>query len=202
MSSRDRRRAERQKRKQRSAARAPDATGDRTGAGATNGRPALEDLAAEAEAGTPAPSRRELRDQEARDALEPLDEGERPLVVTLGAILSALIALSIVGAWAAGAEAPTADGGSERPTVLQVFPPSILFGVMAYGMWRRRYWAVLGFQAVMAIIMVGAFIALIGATSVFRALTAALALSLAGCLFWFTVKALARIQMPSREGLD
>jgi hypothetical protein len=66
----------------------------------------------------------------------------------------------------------------------------------------RRYWAVLGFQAIMAIIMVGAFIALIGATSVVRALIAAFALSAAGTLFWFTVKALARIQMPSREGLD
>ena len=200
MSSRERRRAERHKRKQRSAERpaAEAAAASENG----SGEPALEDLAAEAEAKAPAPSRRELRDQEAREALEPLEEGERPLVVTIGAVLSALIALSIVGAWAVGAEAPTADGGSERPTVLQVFPPSILFAVMAYGMWMRRYWAVLGFQAIMAIIMVGAFIALIGATSVVRALIAAFALSAAGTLFWFTVKALARIQMPSREGLD
>jgi hypothetical protein len=199
MSSRERRRAERRKRKQRSAERPPAEPAPAGENG--SGEPDIEDLAAEAEAKA-APSRRELRDQEAREALEPLEEGERPLVVTIGAVLSALIGLSIVGAWAVGAEAPTADGGSERPTVLQVFPPSILFAVMAYGMWMRRYWAVLGFQAIMAIIMVGAFIALIGATSVVRALIAAFALSAAGTLFWFTVKALARIQMPSREGLD
>lgn len=195
MSSRERRRAERKKRKQRSAARAPGAAGGE-GTRPADG-PALEDLAAEAEARTPAPSRRELRDQEAREALEPLEEGERPLVVTVGAILSALIALITVGAWIAGAEV---DG--EQPSALQVFAPAILFGVMAYGMWRRRYWAVLGFQAIMAIIMVGAFITLISAATIAQAITAALSLAVAGVLFWFTVKALARIQMPSREGLD
>ena len=194
MSSRDRRRAERQRRKQRSAARAPETA---AGAEAANGGPALEDLAVEAEAGTPAPSRRELRDQQAREALEPLEEGERPRVVTVGAVLSALIALITVGAWVLGAEV---DG--EKPTALQVFAPAILFAVMAYGMWRRRYWAVLGFQAIMAIIMVGAFITLISATTLAQALTAGLSLAVAGTLFWFTVKALARIQMPSREGLD
>ena len=197
MSSRERRRAERHKRKQRSAAR-PAAE---PAASATQDAAPIEDLAAEAEAdGTAAPalSRRELRDQEAREQLEPLEEGERPRVVTIGAVISALIALITVGAWVAGAE--VSDG--ERPTAFQVFAPSILFAVMAWGMWQRRYWAVLGFQAIMAIIMVGAFITLIAAASVAQALTAGLALAVAGCLFWFTVKALARIQMPSREGLD
>lgn len=197
MSSRDRRRAERHKRKQRSAGRSTE-----EGATSANGQPvgsgpALSDLAAEAEARTPTPSRRELRDQEAREALEPLEEGERPRVVTIGAVLSALIALITIGAWIAGAEVE-----GERPTALQVFAPAILFGVMAYGMWRRRYWAVLGFQAIMAIIMVGAFITLISAATIAQALTAGLSLAVAGTLFWFTVKALARIQMPSREGLD
>ena len=195
MSSRERRRAERRKRKQRSAGRPaaePVAPGQNG-----SGEPAIEDIAAEAEAASPALSRREQRDQEAREALEPLEEGERPLVVTIGAVLSALIALITVGAWIAGAEVE-----GERPSALQVFAPAVLFGVMAYGMWRRRYWAVLGFQAIMAIIMVGAFITLISAATIAQALTAGLSLAVAGCLFWFTVKALARIQMPSREGLD
>ena len=204
MSSRERRRAERQKRKQRSAARTGPETAASAGQdapGAPGGAAPIEDLAAEAEAdGTTEPtlSRRELRDQEAREQLEPLEEGERPRVVTVGAVISALIALITVGAWVAGAE--VSDG--ERPTAFQVFAPSILFAVMAYGMWQGRYWAVLGFQAIMAIIMVGAFITLIAAASAAQALTAGLALAVAGCLFWFTVKALARIQMPSREGLD
>ena len=41
-------------------------------------------------------ARAEERNQEARQALEPLEEGERPLVVTIGAIIAALIVLSIV----------------------------------------------------------------------------------------------------------
>ena len=197
MSSRERRRAERHKRKQRSAGR-PEAVPAASAAADTSDGAALEDLAAEAEANEPAASRSELRDAEARERLEPLEEGERPRVVTIGAVISALIALITVGAWIAGAE--VSDG--ERPTAFQVFAPAILFAVMAYGMWRRRYWAVLGFQAIMAIIMVGAFITLIAAATIAQALTAGLALAAAGCLFWFTVKALARIQMPSREGLD
>lgn len=201
MSSRDRKRADRRKRKQRSAERPQDAEAVTATATVGNGRPAdggaaLEDLPAEAEA--IGPSRSELRNQRVREELEPLEEGERPLVVTIGAIVSALIALVTVGAWIAGAE--VSDG--ERPTALQVFAPAILFAVMAYGMWLRRYWAVLGFQAIMAIIMVGAFITLIAATTFAQALTGGLVLAVAGCFFWFTVKAMARIQMPSREGLD
>ena len=51
---------------------------------------------------------------------------------------------------------------------------------MAYGMWRSRYWAVLGFEAIMAIIMIGSFITLIAATSVFKAISAGAILIAAG----------------------
>ena len=69
-------------------------------------------------------------------------------------------------------------------------------------MWRARYWAVLGFEAIMAILMVGSFITLIAATDVFKAITAGPRPVAAGLLFWFTVKALARIQMPSPGGRE
>ena len=39
-------------------------------------------------------------------------------------------------------------------------------------------------------------ITLVAATSVFKAVSSGLVLVAAGLLFWFTVKALARIQMP------
>lgn len=195
MGSRERKRTERRKRKQRSVER-PDSeqVSEETVA---DGDPAdesapIEDLAAEAEAR--GVSRTELKNQLAREQLEPLAEGERPLIVTLGAILSAAIAAVTVGAWIVGAEV---DG--ERPNPVQVFAPAILFGVMAWGMWNARYWAVLGFQAVMAILMVGAFLTLIAATSVVGALTPLAVLMVAGAFFWFTVKALARIQMPDRN---
>jgi hypothetical protein len=192
VSSRERKRSERRKRKQRGSSRSPGAPDSGAGAGANGDEPGGEDIAAIAAAR--GLSKSEVRDQLAREALEPLTEGERPRVVTIGAAISALIALFTVGAWVAGAEV-----GGERPNVIQVFAPSILFAVMAWGMWNSRYWAVLGFQAVMAILMVGAFLSLIAATSVLGAVTPVLIGLGAGLLFWFTVKALARIQMPDRH---
>jgi hypothetical protein len=194
MGSRERKRTERRKRKRRSSSQPHPgpATHDAADAGGAAGTAGIEDLAAEAE--TRGVSRSELKNQLAREQLEPLAEGERPLVVTLGAVLSAAIAAVTVGAWVVGAEV-----SGERPNAIQVFAPAILFGVMAWGMWNARYWAVLGFQAVMAILMVGAFLTLISATSVAGALTPVAVLIVAGAFFWFTVKGLARIQMPDRH---
>ena len=85
------------------------------------------DLAAEAEAR--GVSKSELRDERAREELEPLDEGERPLVVTIGAVISLLIAASIIIAWLAGVEVQVGNTDiNERPSAFQVFPPAILFG--------------------------------------------------------------------------
>jgi hypothetical protein len=195
MSSRDRKRADRQKRKQRSASR--PAAAPREASNGAEGE-TVEDIAAAAEARGISSS--EARNEAARQDLEPLAEGERPRVVTVGAVVSGLIAASIVIAWIVGAKVQvTGSDVSERPNLFQVFPPAILFAVMAYGMWRARYWAVLGFEAIMAILMVGSFIALIAATTVFKGISAGLVLIGAGSLFWFTVKALARIQMPEQS---
>ena len=40
-----------------------------------------------------------------------------------------------------------------------------LMGTMAYGMWRARYWAVLGFQALLVLVLVAASLGLVQATS-------------------------------------
>ncbi len=204
MSSRDRKRAERRKRKQRSGSSALGAPGEAAAPGDVDANgdataETIEDLAAQAEAR--GVSRSELRNEQAREELEPLPEGERPRVVTIGAVISMLIALSILIGWLAGAKVQVVGTDlSERPNPFQVFPPAILFAVMSFGMWRARYWAVLGFEAIMAILMVGSFITLIAATSVFKAISSGLVLIAAGALFWFTVKALARIQMPTQAG--
>lgn len=195
MSSRDRKRADRRKRKQRSSDQGEPAAPDAESTPAATDEPSVMDLAAEADAR--GVSKSELRNQLAREELVPLGQDERPRVVTIGAVVSLLIAASILISWLAGVKVRVGNTDlSERPNAFQVFPPAILFAVMGYGMLRTRYWAVLGFQAVMAIIMIGAFITLIAATSVFQALSTLLVLIGAGTLFWFTVKALARIQMP------
>ena len=141
-------------------------------------------------------ARAEQRNQEAREALKPLAEGERPTVVTLGAIVAGLIALSIVVGYAAGVEV---DG--EQPRVPQVVAPAVIMGMMAWGMWHARYWAVLGFQLMLVIVLFSAFFGLVvGASSVVQIAGTLALLAGAGTFFYFMVKAMARIQMPTRPG--
>jgi peptidoglycan/LPS O-acetylase OafA/YrhL len=142
-------------------------------------------------------ARYEERNRTAREALEPLAENERPAVVTVGAVISALVAASIVIAYAAGAEV-----NGDRPRALQVVAPALLMGLMAYGMWRVRYWAVLGFQAVLALLVLAATIGLISTGSVAKVAGNLALIAIAGTLFYFMIRAMARIQMPERERRD
>jgi hypothetical protein len=138
-------------------------------------------------------ARYEERNRAAREALEPLPEGERPPVVTVGAVISGLIAGSVVIAYLAGAEV-----NGERPPILQVIPSAVLMGVMSFGMWRGRYWAVLGFQAILALLILAASLGLVAAGSAAQLAGNLALIAIAGTLFYFMIKALARIQMPQR----
>lgn len=184
-SSRERKRAERQRRKQRSEERRAEQAAKR------------EAMAA----------RTEARNEEARAALEPLAEGERPTIVTIGAVLSALIALSTIVGWAAGVEVKRfgSDGiaqGEDEAPIVSVLVAVLLMGTMAYGMWRARYWAVLGFQALLVLVLVAASLGLLQATTWTEALGTTLLIVGAGAIFYFMIKAMARIQMPQRRPSD
>ena len=77
--------------------------------------------------------------------------------------------------------------------------PALLFGVMAWGMWKARYWAVLGFQMLLSSSSSAAVFGLASQSgSVWRVLVTLSLLAVAGTLFCFMVKAMARIQMPHR----
>jgi hypothetical protein len=165
MASRERKRAERQKRKARGSERRGEIA-----------------------------RRYEERNRAARQALEPLTPLERPAVVTVGAVISGLVAVSVLVAYIVGA---TVNG--DRPPFLQVIIPALLMGAMAVGMWRVRYWAVLGFQAVLALLLLAASLGLLSAHGVGQVLGNLALIAVAGTLFYFMIKAMARIQMPSRE---
>jgi hypothetical protein len=140
----------------------------------------------------------EVRNREAREALQPLEEGERPLVVTIGAAISALIALSIVTGYLSGVKV---DGA--KPHFAQVLAPALLMGVMAWGMWRARYWAVLGFQLILVFLIFAAVSGIaVDASTVGEFVYFTVLLAICGTLFFFMVKAMARIQMPSRMPRD
>jgi hypothetical protein len=136
----------------------------------------------------------EERNQAAREALVPLAEGQRPLVVTVGAVVTGLVAISIIAGYVAGVKV---DG--ETPKVPQVVAPALIMAAMSWGMWRARYWAVLGFQVALVFLIFGAVYGLaVQATTVAQFAATLGLLTVTGALFFFMVKAMARIQMPQR----
>jgi hypothetical protein len=166
--------------------------------------PAPRPTATEPGPQTPAPeprgyARSRARDEAARAALKPLRPGERPVAVTVGAIAAALLALANLLALLlsddAGDEGIT-PGSDVTATIVAI----AVLVLVAVGMWRARYWAVLGMQALLALTIIGAALATLGATNVWGFLLVLIILLSSGTLFWFLVKAMARIQMPERPG--
>jgi hypothetical protein len=142
----------------------------------------------------PPPPPRPSKDDIAREQLVPLHEGERPLAVTIGAAIAGALGLSTVVLFAAGVD--TGSGDARNPATL-VYAALML--VMAAGMWRARYWAVLGFEALLALLILIWSLFLVRAESIAGVLVALAVIAAGGTLFWFLVKALARIQMPERR---
>jgi len=137
----------------------------------------------------------EVRNQEAREELEPLGQGERPAVVTVGAIVTCLITISIAIGWLTGTEV-----NGEKPRFIQALAPALLMGLMSWGMWRARYWAVLGFQLILVFLIFSAVYGLaLQAATIPQILATLGLLVVSGTFFWLMVKAMARIQMPTRD---
>src|SRR4051794_22857063 len=156
-----------------------------------------EEAATAPPAAPPAPrgyERARQRDEEARAALKPLAPGERPGAVTAAAIVAGLLSVANFVSWLAGVEF---DG--KRPGVVGVLAFCVLMGAAAVGIWRVRYWAVLGFQALLALIILVFFLALLTASNVAALVVCLAVISGAGFLFWKLVRAMARIQMPQRH---
>jgi hypothetical protein len=74
---------------------------------------------------------------------------------------------------------------------------AIMLGAAA-GMWRAKYWAVLGFQALLALSIIIASLRLLTASNVWAVVVPLAIIVLGGWLFWKLVRALARLQMPAR----
>ena len=135
-------------------------------------------------------ARSRRRDEEARAKLEPLAPGERPTAVTVAAIVAALIGLGNI--------VLVITGSHERQRVTGGLLFAAIMFVAAVFMWRRSYWAVLGFQALLGLAIIILALLLTIASNIWAALIC-LAIVIPGAiLFWFMVKAMARIQMPDR----
>jgi hypothetical protein len=144
----------------------------------------------------PRPSRSErteLRNAEARATLVPLGEGERPGAVTVACLVALALAALVVIGYASGARV----GGKSSLGAAVVFAAVLL--VAAGGMWRARYWAVLGFEALLAFQIVIAALSLLVASNLWALLICLAVIGFGGWLFWKLIRAMARIQMPERR---
>jgi hypothetical protein len=142
----------------------------------------------------PRVSRSEARDAAVRAELQPLEPGERPLPLVVAALLAGFLSVFNLVLYLAGTEI---DGS--RPNAFGTLLFCALMLVAAVGMWRQRYWAVLGFQTILGLIVVLFSIFLLRASNLLAVAVAVAVIGLAGWLFIRLVRVMARIQMPERR---
>jgi hypothetical protein len=140
-------------------------------------------------------SRSQRRDAEARAKLKPLSPGERPPVIVASALIAGLIGGGQLIAFFAGLKIhgkTPAAGGTIAFCLLMI--------ACAVGMWRLWYGAVLGFMALLAIVVTLFSLFLIEASNVLGLVVALVIIVGGGYLFFKLVRVLSRIQMPRPPG--
>lgn len=126
--------------------------------------------------------------------LDPLGRSERPAALLVAVALAAALAL-VVLAGALTIHDLSRHGGS---LPAGVFIASVLLA-LACGMYRRRYWAVLSFEALLAFQIIVTSLALIVAETLLAAGVCAVSIGLSGWLFWKLVRVMGRIQAQDTD---
>lgn len=129
------------------------------------------------------------RDEQARAALTPLGERERPAPLLAAIAVAGVLAVAVL-VGAITTEDLASRGGS-LPGGIFI---ALLLGTLAVNMFRRRYWAVLAFEALLAFQIAIATLALVVAQSLLAAGLSLAAIVLFGWLFWKLVRIMGRIQ--------
>ena len=117
--------------------------------------------------------------------------------MTVGAIAAGVLAAANLIAVIAGWDGAAGSDDRARAIAGSLLVTALLC-VVAYGMWRAKYWAVLGMQTLLALTVIAAALGLVTAENAAAMLVLVAIIAAAGTLFWFMVKAMARIQMPER----
>jgi thiamine-phosphate pyrophosphorylase len=130
----------------------------------------------------------EERTREIQATLEPLAPGERPTALRVA--VAAAVGLGIVNL----VLAVTGHSGRGGAATLMIY--CALMFAAAWGMWTKRYLAVLLFQILLAILVVFFFLFLLRASDAGDVLLSAAVILPSGWLFWKLVRVLARLQVP------
>ncbi len=133
------------------------------------------------------------RDEPLRATLTPLGEDERPRPLLIAIAVAALLAVGIAVSLATVHDLRR-HGGSVPGGLFLAF----VLAALAVGMYRRRYWAVLGFEGLLAFQILVTSLALVVASTILAAVVCALSIGLAGWLFWKLVRVMGRIQAGER----
>ena len=129
-----------------------------------------------------------------RAAPEPLGEGERPMALRVAVGVAALLAGGVI-AGALTVHDLARHGGSLPGAIFL----AALLASLAVGMYRLRYWAVLGFEALLAFQIIVTSLALVVASTLAAAAACVVSVGLAGWLFWKLVRVMGRIQAGERR---
>lgn len=133
------------------------------------------------------------RDELARAALSPFAEGERSGPLLIAVAVAAVLAIGILAS-VASVHDLRRHGGSVPGGVFLAF----VLAALAWGMYRRRYWAVLGFEGLLAFQVIVTSLALVVASTLLAAALCAITIGLGGWLFWKLVRVMGRIQAGER----
>ena len=128
-----------------------------------------------------------------RATLKPLEPGERPWPLLIAIALATLTGGAQLILFLVGVKVKVAG---TRPAAGPTIVFALLMFLCAAGMWALRYWALLGFMALLAIIVLSFALALVKVSSLLGAVVALSGAGLGGWLFWKLVRVLSRIQMP------
>ncbi|MFA4928737.1 MAG: hypothetical protein WC558_09475 [Patulibacter sp.] len=132
-------------------------------------------------------ARAELKNEAVREALEPLEPGERPgILAATVAWLGLIAAVMVYNAIASNG----LSNGSRVGNGVMV----LLIAIAAFGTWRLEYWAILGTQTLLALTLVSLILAALVVTNVLLVLLAVAAALVSGYLFFKMVKVMARVQ--------
>jgi hypothetical protein len=134
------------------------------------------------------------REELLRAELEPLGEDERPAALLVAIAVCTLLALAVV-LGAATVHNLSRHGGSLPGGVFL----AIVLLLLAFGMYQRRYWAVLGFEALLAFQIIVTSLALVVASTIAAAAICVVSVGLGGWLFWKLVRVMGRIQVGERR---
>jgi hypothetical protein len=132
-----------------------------------------------------------------REGLRPLGERERPPVLLLAVVVAGVLAAAVIvgvltihGLTRRGGSAP---GG--------IFLAGVL-AALAIGMYRRRYWAVLSFEALLAFQILVTSLALVVVSGLQAAALCSASIVFGAWLFWKLVRVMGRIQAGARGSTE